>query len=117
MKIVIKHETRGRMRVSMPRKFYTFEEADMLQYYLLNVKGIEKVIVYERSADAVIYYTCDREEVLQKFLEFNTTDEDIKALVPEQTGRELMAYYKEKLIMDVVTHYAMRLVFSTIVEY
>ena len=110
MKIVIKHETRGRMRVSMPRKFYTFEEADMLQYYLLNVKGIEKVIVYERSADAVIYYTCDREEVLQKLLEFNTTDEDIKALVPEQTGRELMAYYKEKLIMDVVTHYAMRLV-------
>ena len=96
MKIVIKHETRGRMRVSMPRKFYTFEEADMLQYYLLNVKGIEKVIVYERSADAVIYYTCDREEVLQKLLEFNTTDEDIKALVPEQTGRELMAYYKSR---------------------
>ena len=116
MKIVIKHETRGRMRVSMPRKFYTFEEADMLQYYLLNVKGIEKVIVYERSADAVIYYTCDREEVLQKLLEFNTTDEDIKALVPEQTGRELMAYYKEKLIMDVVTHYAMRLVLPVSVK-
>ena len=116
MKIVIKHETRGRMRVSMPRKFYTFEEADMLQYYLLNVKGIEKVIVYERSADAVIYYTCDRKEVLQKLLEFNTTDEDTKALVPEQTGRELMTYYKEKLIMDVVKHYTMRLVLPVSVK-
>lgn len=104
------------MRVSMPRKFYTFEEADMLQYYLLNVKGIEKVIVYERSADAVIYYTCDRKEVLQKLLEFNTTDEDTKALVPEQTGRELMTYYKEKLIMDVVKHYTMRLVLPVSVK-
>ena len=57
MKIVIKHEISGRIRFSMPKRRFSFEEADRLQYYLLSLDGVEKATVYERSADAVIVYT------------------------------------------------------------
>jgi len=94
----------------MPKNSYTYNEADMLEYYLLNIEGVQKVKVYERNADVVIYYDCDRKALLKKLLEFRTDDEDTKALVPEHTGRELMAHYKEKLIMKVVKHYTIRFI-------
>ncbi len=108
MKIVIKHEISGRIRFSMPKRRFSFEEADRLQYYLLSLDGVEKATVYERSADAVIVYTGDRDEILQKVISFDADSEEVKALVPDNTGRELMASYKEKLITKVILHYGCR---------
>ena len=108
MKIVIKHEISGRIRFSMPKRRFSFEEADRLQYYLLSLGGVEKAIVYERSADAVIVYTGDRDEILKKVISFDADSEEVKALVPDNTGRELMASYKEKLITKVIIHYGCR---------
>ena len=93
----------------MPSKRYTCKQADILQFYLLSLPGVDKVTVYERSADAVVYYRGDRKELLSGILKFSFDDENILSLVPEHTGRELMAFYKEKLITNVVTHYAIRL--------
>ncbi|MCR5100423.1 MAG: heavy metal translocating P-type ATPase [Butyrivibrio sp.] len=108
MKIIIKHEIPGRIRFSMPEKRYSFRQADILEYYLLSIPGVNKVTVYERSADAVVCYNGDREELLKRILKFSFEDEQITALAPEQTGRELMATYKEKLIMKVVYRYGIR---------
>ena len=108
MKIVIKHEINGRIRFSMPKRRLSFEEADRLQYYLLSLDGVEKATVYERSADAVVIYTGNRDALLDNILKFDADAEDIKALVPENTGRELMASYKEKLITNVIVHYGCR---------
>ncbi len=108
MKIVIKHEISGRIRFSMPKRRFSFEEADRLQYYLLSLDGVEKATVYERSADAVVVYKGDREELLSKVCSFNADAEEVKALVPENTGRELMASYKENLITKVILHYGCR---------
>ena len=108
MKIVIKHEISGRIRFSMPKRRFSFEEADRLQYYLLSLDGVEKATVYERSADAVIVYTGDRDEILKKVITFDADSEEVKALVPDNTGRELMASYKEKLITKVILHYGCR---------
>ena len=108
MKIVIKHEISGRIRFSMPKRRFSFEEADRLQYYLLSLDGVEKATVYERSADAVIVYTGDRDEILKKVTTFDADSEEVKALVPDNTGRELMASYKEKLITKVILHYGCR---------
>ena len=108
MKIVIKHEISGRIRFSMPKRRFSFEEADRLQYYLLSLDGVEKATVYERSADAVIVYTGDRDEILKEVTTFDADSEEVKALVPDNTGRELMASYKEKLITKVILHYGCR---------
>lgn len=105
MKIVIKHEISGRIRFSMPKRRFSFDEADRLQYYLLSLNGVEKATVYERSADAVIVYTGNRDQLLEKICLFDAESDEVKALVPENTGRELMAAYKEKLITKVILHY------------
>ncbi len=110
MKIVIKHEIRGRIRFSMPKRRFSFEEADRLEYYLLSLNGVEKAKVYERSADAVVEYTCDRQELLDRILEYDSESDEVKALVPENTGRELMAHYKEKLITKIVMHFTFKLI-------
>jgi heavy metal translocating P-type ATPase len=110
VKIIIKHEIPGRIRFSMPSKRYTFEQADILQYYLLSLPGVEKVIVYERSADTVVYYKGDRQKLLSGILKFSFEDENTLALVPEHTGRALMVEYKEKLIFRVIRHYVMRFI-------
>lgn len=43
----------------------SFEEADTLQYYLMNQNGIVAVKIYERNQDAVICYKNERQEVLK----------------------------------------------------
>ena len=51
MKAIIKHEMPGRMRVHFNKSRFSFREADALQYYLQESDGIEKAVVYERTAD------------------------------------------------------------------
>ncbi|MCR4586780.1 MAG: heavy metal translocating P-type ATPase [Lachnospiraceae bacterium] len=114
MELKIKHEIRGRIRFSMPVRRYSTEQADMLQYYLMNVPGISKVSVYERTGDVVVFYTCPRQDVIRALKAFTPAmeqpekQEEIRALVPEHTSRALNNAYKEKLIMQVVKHYTIR---------
>ena len=56
MKFIIKHEIKGRVRISLSKKFHTVREADVLEQYLLGIDGVTAVKVYQRTADAVIYY-------------------------------------------------------------
>ncbi len=106
MRIKIQHEISGRIRFSMPEKRYTYEEADRLQYYLQSLDGVKKAYVYERSANAVIEYTGNRNDIFKKILKYDPESKEIKELVPDNTGRALMASYKERLITKVVLHYA-----------
>lgn len=64
MKAVIKHEIKGRMRVHFHVPRFSIREADTLLYYLQSFEGIEKAVVYERTADAAVqamrpaHYSC-----------------------------------------------------------
>ena len=40
MKFIIKHEIKGRIRISLARKFHTVREADVLEQYLLGLDGV-----------------------------------------------------------------------------
>ena len=57
MKFLIKHEVQGRLRIHVIRNRMTCTEADVLCWALEKQKSVIKVKVYERTADAVIYYT------------------------------------------------------------
>ena len=48
MKFIIKHEIKGRIRISLARKFHTVREADVLEQYLLGLDGVTAAKVYER---------------------------------------------------------------------
>ncbi len=109
MRFSIKHEIPGRIRIHMAQNRMTYEQADTLLYYLENLEGVSAAKVYERTADAVICYTNEREELISKLRSFQYDKVDVPADVLANSGRELNAYYQEKLIMRVVWRYTKKL--------
>ncbi|MDY3766779.1 MAG: heavy metal translocating P-type ATPase [Lachnospiraceae bacterium] len=108
MRIIIRHEIRGRIRFSTGKKM-SAEQADMLLYYLGSLNGVTSAKVYERTGDAVICFVGDRREILRQIQRFSFRDQKIRELVPQNTTRELMNTYQEKLTMRVVGHYFCKL--------
>lgn len=110
MKFTIKHEAYHRMRIHLSCRKMTFAEADILQYYLQSAKMVENAKVYEKTADAVIKYTGDRQQVITLMRNFHYEDVDVPAGLIENSGRELNAEYKERMIQKVILHYAGKIV-------
>ncbi|MBP3569712.1 MAG: heavy metal translocating P-type ATPase [Lachnospiraceae bacterium] len=102
MKYVIKHEIRGRIRVQLTQKKMSYREADILQFYLESQPFVVSAKVQERTCSAVICYTGDREQVLKLLGGFQYDKADVPEYLLQNSGRELNAYYKEKLICRVV---------------
>ena len=109
MKFIIRHEIKGRLRIHIVQKRMTYAEADTLSWYLGNQKNVTDVKVYERTADAVICYTGNREEVTELLKKFRYENVDVPETVFETSGRELTSVYKEKLITKAVVHYGIRI--------
>ena len=109
MKCSILHESRGRMRVHLQEKHMTLRQADLLEYYLLDVSGVTEVKVYDRTRDAVIFYKQDRAAVVSALARFHYDSPRALALVPEHTGRALSREYEDKLVMRVVRRCASKL--------
>ena len=102
MNFYIKHEIRGRIRIHFNKNKFTAAQANMILYYIYDIDGVSHVKIYDRTADVVIEYNCDRKDILQAIQNFRFNDEAIKRLVPKTTNRELNIYYKEKLFNKFV---------------
>lgn len=109
MKFTIKHESRGRMRVHMEQYRMTYEQADTLLYVIHNHKNVTFVKVYDRTADAVIEYVGDREQIIELLRHFHYESANVPQTVIKTSGRELNNSYQEKLIGSVVWHYSKKL--------
>ena len=77
MRFCIKHEMKGRLRIHIIQNRMTYAEADTLSWYLEEQENVTEVKVYERTADAVIYYTGDREELIHKLKKFHFEKADV----------------------------------------
>lgn len=109
MKFLIKHEVQGRLRIHVIRNRMTCAEADILCWVLEKQKNVVKVKVYERTADAVIYYTGDREELIHGLKQFHFEKADVPDNVISSSGRDLNSAYREKLITKTLLHYGGKL--------
>lgn len=109
MKFIIKHEIPGRIRVHMVQPKMTFEEADILLYYLVNLENVTKAKVYERTQDAVIYYEKDRREIIKVLQKFGYDRVTVPEGLTEHSGRQMNAEYQEKLLMKVVMRFGGKL--------
>ena len=109
MKFTIKHESRGRMRVHMEQYRMTYEQADTLLYVIHNHRNVTFVKVYDRTADAVIEYVGDREQIIELLRHFHYESANVPQTVIKTSGRELNNSYQEKLIGRVVWHYSKKL--------
>lgn len=109
MKFTIKHESRGRMRVHMEQYRMTYEQADTLLYVIHNHRNVTFVKVYDRTADAVIEYVGDREQIIELLRHFHYESANVPQTVIKTSGRDLNNSYQEKLIGSVVWHYSKKL--------
>ena len=109
MNAVIRHEIPGRMRVHFDRTRFTIREADTLQFYLQGYDAVLKAVVYERTADAVINYSCDRDKIIGSIRDFKPENVTVPESYYEASSRELNAEYHEKIVMSVVWHYTKKL--------
>ena len=109
MKFTIKHESRGRMRVHMEQYRMTYEQADTLLYVIHNHRNVTFVKVYDRTADAVIEYVGDREQIIELLRHFHYESANVPQTVIKTSGRELNNSYQERLIGSVVWHYSKKL--------
>ena len=95
MRCKILHESKGRIRVHMHQCNMTVHEADKLLYYLEELDFVKKAEVNERTANAIIYYKGEREQVIEALSVFNY--ETTEVIVPEHTGRELRVQFEDKM--------------------
>ena len=109
MRIKIQHEIKGRIRFSTQKKRMTAREADMLLFYINSLKKVTSAKVYERTGDSVVCYTGSRQELIRNLVAFSFEDKELQEKVPENTGRELMNQYKEKLVSKLVIHFLCKL--------
>ena len=117
MKFIIKHETKGRIRIHVCQYRMNYAQADTLLYFLHNHKFITFAKVYERTADAVISYVGDREQIIKDLQAFSYEKIELPAGLLESSGRELNADYQEKLVLRVVRRYAGKLIIPAPIRY
>lgn len=109
MRFCIRHETKGRIRFHILQKRMTFEQADILQYYLERQQGVSSVKVYDRTCDAVVVYERGREKLIEALQRFHYADCNVPEEVLGNSGRKMNAEYQDKLADKIIFHYARRL--------
>ena len=110
MKFIIKHESKGRIRIHAVQYRMTYVQADTLLYYLHSQKEITFAKVYDRTCDATISYAGDRERIIELLRNFHYERAEVPTGLIETSGRELNNSYQEKLIGQIVFHYARRII-------
>ena len=109
MKCKIIHESRGRLRVHLECARMSLDEADVLEYYMRSVDGVDEVKVYDRTRDAVICYCAERAAVINALAAFSFPAAEAMQPVPEHTTRELNREFEDKLAMAVLRRTASKL--------
>ncbi len=110
MRFTIRHEIKNRLRIHLlPMDRLSFRRADILEYYLKSFGEIKEVRVYERTADAVIFFDGSRSRIVEIIKDFDFDDIQVPERVFESSGRELAAKYYDKIATSVIWHYAKRL--------
>ena len=114
MKCVVLHESSKKIRIKIPYPCMSMHRADLVEYYIRNIDVVKEVSVDERTGNAVVTFLNssekDKESLFSALAVFDPQDERIKALVPENTGREMNRRYEEKLFFSV-TGMVMRKIF------
>ena len=109
MNFQIKHEIKGRLRVHLLQKRMTCAEADILLYYLHSLPEVTLAKVYEKTGDAVICYSGERDAVIRGLKGFCYEKVEMPEALVEHSGRELNANYQGRLVQQTVIHFGKKL--------
>ncbi|MCD8123775.1 MAG: heavy metal translocating P-type ATPase [Lachnospiraceae bacterium] len=107
MRCRILHESKGRLRIHAMQNGMSLRQADILEHYLRVTEGVTDVKVYDRTGDAVIFFSCDRAVIIAALGRFSY--EKAEVLAPENTGRELSRQFEDRLTFLVLRRAALKL--------
>jgi len=96
------------MRVRAASGPMTLKEADILCAYLKRRGGVVDAAVYDRTGDAVISYSCRREDVVSALAAFSF--DAFEYLLPQHSTRQLNREYEDKLFFKLAFHFAKKAV-------
>ena len=96
MKIIIKSQSRGRIRVQMAQPRMSLEQADLLECYLQRLPQVIRVSVHERTRCAIVEYRGPQTEILRAFSRFSYQMDGLRP--PISSSRALNRTYEEKLV-------------------
>ncbi len=109
MKFTIRHEIKGRVRIHIIQNCMTFEQADILQYYLEQQEMVTSAKIQERTSDATICYEGGREELLAVLKKFSYEKTEMPQEYSKNSGREMNRTYWDKLVNKTVLHFGNKL--------
>lgn len=101
MKLVIKHESVGRIRLHVVSKPFSKIESDSLYLYLSSVPGIRKVVVYDRTNDIVVCHSISNSHIINLLSSFSFNKINYSKEELEQCGRSADSEFKDRLIWHV----------------
>ena len=85
-----------------------------------NEVWIKDAVVDERTCNATIIFNNvseNNEVALRNALAlYDENSEEVKALLPEETGRALSREYDEKLIIKIVSHYVSKMLLPALLH-
>lgn len=105
MRFIIKDEIRGRIRVHFMQEVMTAQQADTVEYALLQCPLVTGVKVYERSCDVAVHYEGERERMIETLRRFRYENVRPPRSYLQHSGRELNREYQDKLVASVAGHF------------
>lgn len=105
MKFKIEHEIKGRIRIHVIQKRMSFEQADMLQYYLDEQEMVLSAKIKERTQDITVCYQGEREELLDILKKFSYEKVELPQDYCKNSGREMSREYWDRLVNQTVLHF------------
>ena len=109
MRFIVRSESRGRIRVHADIVRMSLSEADVMEYYMKSIPGVTRVKVYDRTCDAVINYSCSREDITEALSVFSLDSMQAQALVPEHTSRASDREFEDRLVNRIIVRYGRKL--------
>ena len=100
MNAVIIHESRGRMRLQcrLKQKEMSLHQADLLEAWFQQQSWTSRVTVHERTGCVILYYTGNRDQVLQAVRRFSWEQAEQNVSLPAHSSRMLNRQFEEKLV-------------------
>ena len=105
MRFRIKHEIRGRMRIHILQSRMSFEQADILQYYLDAKEQVINAKIQERTADVTVSYQGSREEILSVLEAFTYERAQVPEVYLKNSGRQMNREYWDRLVNKTVIYF------------
>ena len=109
MRFQILHESPGRVRLKALQYSMSMEQADLLEAWILTLPGVDQVTVHERLGNLIIVFHGDRKELYTQLSRFTYEEAEEEAHVLSANSRRINREYKEKMVFQVLWHYAKRL--------